>query len=1655
MKKKLLAILLAVCMVVSMAPAALAADSVFTDVNAGDWFAEEVGYVYDNGLMNGVGNNKFDPNGYVTRAMMWTTLARLDDVDTTGSNPWWLEGQQWAMEEGISDGTMAEKNITREQLVTMLWRYAKYADMDVSAGEDTDLFAYTDAAAVSEWAVAAMQWACGAGIINGIGTTLQPQGYATRAQLAAILYRFTKEQTHTVTFMWNDGSMGIYATVEVENGKTVGTVSNPSRSGYSFAGWYTRDGVPFTSDTKVTEDVVVYAKWSEGASAIIHRHTYNAGDTEDGYHHCGTCSYKELCVPNVADGDAITCAVCGADYVVAAEASFELEGVTIESDGAGLQSYGDVTVKDVVMNAGSPADYAVIIRGGTAALENVDVNSAGGGVGAIGGAKVVFDGSGVAVDSTSTSGRYLFYAVDEGTEVTIKSGDFTFSKTLNQKRAYIYAGAGATVYVEGGNFGPASKRDGYAAGIMGDGTVVITGGTFGFDPTKWVAEGYYAAKDGSVWTVGKCESHVYKAEAGYHTCELCSVTEMCTPKVEDGDAVVCAVCGKDYIVAAEASFELEGVSVQADGAGLESYGTVTVKNVVMDAGSPSDYAVIVREGTATFENVDVNSAGGGVGATGGAKVVFDGSGVAVDSTSTSGRYLFYAVDEGTEVTIKSGDFTFSKTLNQKRAYIYAGAGATVYVEGGNFGPASKRDGYTAGIMGDGTVIITGGTFGFDPTNWVAPGYAATKSEDTWTVAPVMMKAPLRGNALTSAQITNDPEIPDVAQIGETGYDTLQDAFSAAVDGDVVTLIENLELDIEDSVQTATSGYSVMLAVEGKSITLDMNGKMIFVDHQSTAESNRIYAIIYVADGASLRVIGDGKIDVDVHDTTPRVAYMFWKRGESGTLTIESGYYHMDHSEDSVVYANDSDTTIVNGGTFILDTAGTGSNNGFPWIFSASGNGVQSILVNGGSYNIDITKQYWAEARLGEGLIVQERDGMYHVIQPVMYIEQSGEKVYFDTMTEAIAAAQDGDTIVLEKEISVDETAATEVGIAKLNSDIPTDQHVTLFNVSGKSITVDLNGQQIYADVTGLPAGTALAGIFSTSDGGQLTLQDSADTGVVEVKAGTVNVFAMIINLDHSDNSSKITIESGTYILDRSVSAMIDTRCNEGVVINGGTFKLGNVKDPGLKNGQAWTFNAKGQNTRHVIVTGGTFPADIQHQYYPFEVSMAKELALQYNAETGMYTVVPAVAYVNEQEFSGKWYTNEIGYATLAEALAAVEGPKTSWNGQVSEQEYVTPLSDDFDGIEFNENGTITITGDGTVLDLGGETLTFNTTNAITVKAKDVVINGTGGGITVTTPAGEKATIINVTEGASCTVNGGTYTANTSGAGASGTSQTKAFYAGKNATLNVNDATIIATDDNDGCVVGVNGGYSSTVLNLTDCDITVTSGDSLDNIGVQTWGKAVLKGCSVIAQANYIGANGAYTANSRGIYAKENAPLELYDCYVWGAHSGVTTLNSVYVDGGTYEGYGHGAFYLAGGSKTSYFYNATINWAPMRDGFEYDNVAGTNAAGMYISGASNVKAYFDNCSFNMNAANGEKWDNKICPYYAVVINNGNNSVYVSNCHIEYANNVAFRLHKTYADRYVYYGVGNTYDETNVASLITSGKESQLVETNESYAKNAQA
>ena len=161
-------------------------DMLFVDVNSGDWFYEYVEYVYANGLMDGVSGTTFEPNANMTRAMVWAILARIDGETVTGA-AWADTARAWAMAEGVSDGTDPNGLVTREQLATMLWRYAGEPASNYSFG------AYTDADSVSSWAEPAMRWAVENGIITGVTeSTLVPQGTATRAQCAAMLMRFAE-----------------------------------------------------------------------------------------------------------------------------------------------------------------------------------------------------------------------------------------------------------------------------------------------------------------------------------------------------------------------------------------------------------------------------------------------------------------------------------------------------------------------------------------------------------------------------------------------------------------------------------------------------------------------------------------------------------------------------------------------------------------------------------------------------------------------------------------------------------------------------------------------------------------------------------------------------------------------------------------------------------------------------------------------------------------------------------------------------------------------------------------------------------------------------------------------------------------------------------------------------------------------------------------------------------------------------------------------------------------------------------------------------------------------------------------------------------------------------------------------------------------------
>ena len=158
----------------------------FVDVHRTQWFYDSIYYVWSNDMMEGDSATTFNPDGTMTRAMFWAVLGRMDGQTITGTN-WVEQARNWAMREGVSDGTNPNDYVTREQMVTMLWRYA--GEKNGSA----NLNRYTDSGSVSGYAVEAMRWAIGNGFIQGVtSTTLAPKANATRAECATIFMRFDK-----------------------------------------------------------------------------------------------------------------------------------------------------------------------------------------------------------------------------------------------------------------------------------------------------------------------------------------------------------------------------------------------------------------------------------------------------------------------------------------------------------------------------------------------------------------------------------------------------------------------------------------------------------------------------------------------------------------------------------------------------------------------------------------------------------------------------------------------------------------------------------------------------------------------------------------------------------------------------------------------------------------------------------------------------------------------------------------------------------------------------------------------------------------------------------------------------------------------------------------------------------------------------------------------------------------------------------------------------------------------------------------------------------------------------------------------------------------------------------------------------------------------
>lgn len=166
----------------------------FADIKSDDWFYNSVQATYTYGLFRGTAETMFSPQADMTRAMLWTVLARQAGHNTKGSEPWYEAGRMWCMQNKVSDGTNPDDSLTREQLVATLYSYAQSIGRGLSGDYMINMSQYTDLKEVADWANEAFVWAKINGIVEGVTETeLSPKTTATRAQVAAVMQRFMEQ----------------------------------------------------------------------------------------------------------------------------------------------------------------------------------------------------------------------------------------------------------------------------------------------------------------------------------------------------------------------------------------------------------------------------------------------------------------------------------------------------------------------------------------------------------------------------------------------------------------------------------------------------------------------------------------------------------------------------------------------------------------------------------------------------------------------------------------------------------------------------------------------------------------------------------------------------------------------------------------------------------------------------------------------------------------------------------------------------------------------------------------------------------------------------------------------------------------------------------------------------------------------------------------------------------------------------------------------------------------------------------------------------------------------------------------------------------------------------------------------------------------------
>ena len=675
-------------------------------------------------------------------------------------------------------------------------------------------------------------------------------------------------------------------------------------------------------------------------------------------------------------------------------------------------------------------------------------------------------------------------------------------------------------------------------GYKGLGQVAITGGTFTAKDANAAIKAYAwdsstkqeSAFDNSAQTVAVSGGTFSSAVAS----DLCA--EGYVPVENDDDTygvgtVVAEAAGKQFASLYDA--------VQA----VKKGGTV---KLLADAESPY---TLVCSGKVTFElgeytitNTNKSGIASVIKATNGAVVTVNATTGGIDAGSgATSNYAFYA-NSGT-VIVNGGNYTVGLDKNgDGNSLAYAdkawrkGPG-TIRVNGGTFEAAAAKNGHSYVLNakdGSGcTIEVKGGTFkNFDPsnnisegegTNFVASGYAVTAVENGSDILYTVSQA--------------------VAQVGTKAFASLQAAIDAAQDGETVTLLTDIVLDAQAGTE---STLYPQFTISGKKLTLDMQGhKISYSEESRTKDYGKASLLTLSIDkGSDVTITGNGTIDTELGSNQAYGINIL----DGSNLTINNGTFYGAMTAVQVQKGG----LIINDGTFLMaptckEQVPQYAKYIINCIDAAWKDGSATVSIKGGTFGHDYSHSPEGEGTsyLAPGYApTANADGTYGVVAGVAQI---GTKAYA-TLADAVAAAQDGDTV-------------------QLLGDVEQNSQLTI----GKSITLDLNGKTIKntVDIWGDNANA----ILSIKDGAKMVITGNGTMDAKENDCYTINVV-----------KGDLTIENGTFYGNVSV-----VQVEEGTLsVKGGTFDLHQKWEGSSK----YLFNciddAYAKGSANVAISGGTF-----------------------------------------------------------------------------------------------------------------------------------------------------------------------------------------------------------------------------------------------------------------------------------------------------------------------------------------------------------------------------------------------------------------------------------------------------------------------------------